>query len=53
MLFSALGRLVAPPLGNSLASIASGLPFALWASLATAGFMGLWLVRERKALAAA
>jgi cyanate permease len=53
MLFSGLGRLVAPPLGNSLASIASGLPFAFWASLATAGFLGLWLVQDRKGPAAA
>jgi cyanate permease len=53
MVFSGLGRLVAPPLGNSLADIAPALPFVFWASLATAGFLGLFLVREEVALAAA
>ncbi len=52
MILSGLGRLIAPPLGNSLASIAAGLPFVFWASLATAGLLGLCLVREDKALAA-
>ncbi len=52
MVFSGLGRLVAPPLGNGLADIAPALPFMFWASLATAGFLGLFLVREEMALAA-
>jgi MFS family permease len=50
MVLSGLGRLVAPPLGNSLAYIASALPFVFWASLAAVGFLGLCLVREEKAL---
>jgi MFS family permease len=53
MVFSGLGGLVAPPLGNSLADIAPALPFVFWASLATAGLLGLFLVREEIALAAA
>ena len=53
MLFSGLGRLTAPPLGNSLASIASALPFGFWAALATVGFMVLYAVREKRALAIA
>lgn len=53
MLFSGLGRLTAPPLGNSLASTASALPFLFWAALATVGFLVLWAVREQKALAVA
>lgn len=53
MIFSGLGRLIAPPVGNSLASIASSLPFLFWASLASVGFLGLCLVREQKAPAAA
>ena len=53
MVFSGLGGLITPPLGNSLASISPGWPFILWASLATLGFLGLCLVREEKALAAA
>jgi NNP family nitrate/nitrite transporter-like MFS transporter len=54
-IFSGLGGLVAPPLGNSLARIAPGLPFIFWAALATAGFWRLYLLKERgveKALAA-
>ncbi len=45
MLFSGLGRLAAPPLGNSMAGVAPGLPFAFWAALATAGFLGLSFLR--------
>ena len=55
MMLSGLGRLIAPPLGNSLANIAPGLPFTFWAALATASFLGLYLLKERdieKALAA-
>jgi hypothetical protein len=44
---SGLGRLLAPPLGNSLGDIAPALPFVFWASLAAAGLLGLCLVRER------
>ena len=47
MVFSGLGRLVAPPLGNSLASITPGLPFAFWAALAALGCLGLLLVKGR------
>jgi MFS family permease len=53
MIFSGLGRLIAPPLGNSLADISPDLPFIFWASLAAMGFLGICLVREEKALAAA
>jgi MFS family permease len=55
MIFSGLGGLIAPPLGNSLARIAPGLPFIVWAALAAAGFWRLYLLKERgveKALAA-
>ena len=47
MLFSGLGRLVAPPLGNSLAGIAPGLPFAFWAALAAMGCLGLLQVKGK------
>lgn len=47
MVFSGLGRLVAPPLGNSLAGIAPGLPFAFWAALAAMGCLGLLQVKGR------
>jgi len=53
MFFSGLGRLIAPPLGNSLAYKDPALPFVFWASLAVVGFLGLLLVREKKALAVA
>jgi MFS family permease len=50
MFFSGMGRLLAPPLGNSLAYKAPALPFVFWASLAVVGFLALLLVREGKAL---
>ncbi len=53
MIFSGLARLVAPPIGNSLAAIGPALPFVFWASLAAVGFLGLFLVREEKVLVAA
>jgi CP family cyanate transporter-like MFS transporter len=46
--FAAVGHLLAPPLGNSLASLAPGMPFAAWAMLAMVGFLGLYLLQERK-----
>ena len=52
MVFSGLGNLLAPPLGNSLAKIAPNLPFVFWATLAVIGLLGLWLAQE-KAVASA
>ncbi len=49
MSMSALGNLLAPPLGNSLASIAPGVPFVAWAMLAVVGFLGLYAFQERNA----
>ncbi len=43
MIFGGISNLVAPPLGNSLASIAPGLPFAFWAVLLGFGLVGVWL----------
>jgi MFS family permease len=48
MALSGLGRLVAPPLGNSLAEIAPDLPFLFWSCLAAAGLLMLFLVREKR-----
>ena len=50
MVFSGVGSLVAPPLGNSLAAISLGLPFAFWASLAAAAVLFLGLFKERPRL---
>jgi MFS transporter, NNP family, nitrate/nitrite transporter len=49
MIFSGIGSLVAPPLGNSLAGVAPGLPFLFWAALAVVGFIGIALSKERAA----
>lgn len=49
MVFSGIGNLLAPPLGNSLAGISPGLPFLFWASLTGLGLIGLLLASERKA----
>lgn len=47
MLFSGIGNLLAPPLGNSLAKISPNLPFIFWAALAVIGFIGLYSAKER------
>jgi predicted MFS family arabinose efflux permease len=43
--FSSLGNTLAPSLGNQLASISAGLPFAAWGLLAAAGLLSLLLTR--------
>ena len=55
MVFGGIGNLLAPPLGNSLASVAPGFPFLFWAALTAVGFIGLLASREKstqRALAA-
>jgi hypothetical protein len=47
MVFSGLGGLLAPPIGNSLAAVGAGMPFAFWAALAGLGILGLGLAREK------
>ncbi|HEX2907736.1 MAG TPA: MFS transporter [Phototrophicaceae bacterium] len=46
MIFSGIGNLFAPSLGNSLAQVAPGFPFVFWAGLALFGYMGLCLAKE-------
>ena len=46
MVFAGIGNLLAPPLGNSLAAIAPGLPFTFWAILAMVGFFSLYTIQE-------
>lgn len=48
MIFSGVGSLIAPPLGNSLASLAPGAPFVFWAGLTLLGFLGLLGSKERQ-----
>lgn len=49
MIFGGIGNLIAPPLGNSLAITAPGLPFIFWAGMAVVGFIGIYLAKERRA----
>lgn len=42
-----IGNLIAPPVGNSLATLWPGAPFAFWAMLAVLGFVCLAMVKER------
>jgi MFS family permease len=46
LVFSGIGSLIAPPLGNSLASVTPGLPFVFWAGMALAGLMGIYAAQE-------
>jgi MFS family permease len=48
MSFIGLGNLLAPPIGNSLAAIAPGLPFLCWTALAVIGLLGLSFVKETR-----
>jgi MFS family permease len=48
MVFSGVGALIAPPIGNSLAAITPGLPFVFWAGMALAGLMGIYAAQEPK-----
>ncbi len=49
MVFSRLGGLVSPLLGNSLADIDPGLPFVFWAALAPMALFAFYFVKEDKA----
>jgi MFS family permease len=49
MVFSGLGSLLTPPLGNSLAKITPGLPFIFWAGLTVVGFFGIYAAKEERA----
>lgn len=48
-IFSGLGNLIAPPLGNSFASLSPGAPFMFWSALTLVGLAGLLLTNERRA----
>jgi sugar phosphate permease len=48
MVFSGLGGLLAPPLGNSLAHLSPGLPFVFWAALTVIGFLGIYAAKEER-----
>ncbi len=48
MVFSRLGILVAPPLGNSLADTSINLPFLFWSIMGMVGITGLLLVRDAR-----
>lgn len=49
MIFSGLGSLVAPPLGNSLARFDPGMPFICWALMAVIGVVGLLAANDQAA----
>jgi MFS family permease len=48
MVFSSVGNLFSPPLGNALAEIYPGLPFLFWAFLAGLGLLSLLQVQEKR-----
>jgi predicted MFS family arabinose efflux permease len=47
MAVSGIGNLIAPPLGNSLAVLWPGAPFAFWSGLSALGMVCLLLVKKR------
>ncbi len=46
LIFSGIGNLFAPPIGNSLATISPSLPFLFWAAMALVGIVGLMAAKE-------
>lgn len=46
LMFSGLGNLLAPPLGNSLSQLLPGAPFVFWAALAALGILALQQTKE-------
>ena len=44
---SQVGSVISPPLGNSLASLNSGLPFIFWAALSAAALFTIAPIKER------
>ena len=46
MIFSGLGSMISPPIGNSLAYIHPGVPFIFWAGLGIVGFISLFFIKE-------
>jgi cyanate permease len=46
MIFSGVGGLLAPPLGNSLSTLSPGLPFVFWAGMALVGLLGICAAEE-------
>lgn len=49
MAISGIGNLIAPPLGNSLAVLWPGAPFAFWAGLSALGMVCLALLKKEGA----
>jgi MFS family permease len=47
MAVSGIGNLIAPPLGNSLAVLWPGAPFAFWSGLSALGMACLLLIKKR------
>jgi MFS family permease len=47
MVFSGIGSLLAPPLGNSLAGLAPGLPFIFWASMTLLALLGIYATGKK------
>ena len=50
MVFSRLGILIAPSMGNSLAGISASLPFLLWSIMGGVGLVGLVIMQEERKL---
>jgi cyanate permease len=45
---SRLSAFASPPIGNSLAAVNTGLPFAFWAALAAVALFGFYLMKQER-----
>jgi MFS family permease len=48
LVFSGIGNLFAPALGNSLAKFDSGLPFLFWAGMCLVALYGFYAIKEKR-----
>jgi cyanate permease len=50
LVFSSIGNLFAPALGNSLVHTDAGLPFLFWAGMCLVGLYGLLVIKEKRGI---
>ena len=51
LIFSGIGNIIAPPIGNAIAESSATLPFLFWGGMALAAMIGLYMAREGRGAA--